>query len=101
MNKKFTYTDIQNTFEKALSSPNGIKLTCGSYQEAIMLRARFNAFRKQNRKANAEIYPPDHEMHGNSAYDVLVLKIPPKNSADSNILYITPHTISALIEEIP
>lgn len=94
------FEDIEAAFERALQAPKGIRIACRSRGEAVVLRSRFNYYRKLDRKRNESIYEPDHPMHGRSPYDRLVLRIPPKGNGDY-ILYIEPRSVEDLnIEEL-
>lgn len=58
--------------EQALLSDRGVKVTLPDNGTAVRLVARLNQMRTNDRKANSHIYPPDHEMHNASVYDMLV-----------------------------
>jgi hypothetical protein len=93
------FNDIQGAFARALETPKGIRIPCASRGAVITLRARFNYFRKLDRAENKRTYPSDHPMWGKSAYDRLVLRVPPKGHADEMVLFIEPHSIDDLIIE--
>lgn len=95
------FDDIREAFEKALSAPKGIRISCSSRGAAVILRSRFNYYRKLDREQNGKTYETDHPMWNRSPYDKLVLRIPPKNEPEANTLYIEPRSIGDLfIEEI-
>jgi len=96
------FGDVEEVLERAVASPKGIRIPCSSRSAAITLRARANYFRKLDRARNRDIYPDrTHPMHGASAYDLFVLRIPPKGSAEEHVLYIEPHSAENLtIEDI-
>jgi predicted aconitase with swiveling domain len=95
------FDDIREAFNRALEAPKGIRILCTTRGAAILLRSRFNYFRKVDRQANRAIYDPEHSMHSKSIYDRLVLRIPPKGSVHDNTLIIEPITVDNLtIEEI-
>lgn len=96
----FAFDDIRSAFERALEAPKGIKLVCDSHSAAILLRSRFNYYRKMHRRENSEVYQPGDPMYGKSVYDRLILRVPKKGNTDANILYIEPHVLKAEIEEI-
>ena len=76
MAKRLTsYPDVQALFDKALESEKGLRLTFETHNEAVFQAGRFNAFRKQDRLANAKIYPADHRLHHASVYDGLMVQI--------------------------
>lgn len=96
------FDDIREAFEKALNAPKGVRIPCADRGAAIILRSRFNYYRKLNRAENGRTYPDDHYMWNRSVYDRLVLRIPPKGTAEENVLYIEPRSVTDLvIEEIP
>jgi len=95
------FDDIQGAFDRALAAPKGIRIKCSSRGEAIVLRSRFNYFRKMNRKENKEIYTSDQPMWGKSVYDKLVLRVPLKGTEGDNTLFIEPRSVEDLnIEDI-
>jgi len=95
------FDDIQGAFDRALAAPKGVRIKCSSRGEAIVLRTRFNYFRKLNRKENKEVYTSDQPMWGKSAYDKLVLRVPPKGAEEDNTLFIEPRSVEDLdIEDI-
>lgn len=99
---ELAFEDVEDAFEKALSSEKGIRIPCASRGVAVTLRSRFNYYRWLNRKHNSETYPKDHPMWNRSAYDKLILRLPPKGSPEEAILYIEPRAAHPLIwEPIP
>lgn len=95
------FDDVKDAFEKALEAPKGIRVVCDTRASAIVLRSRFNYYRKLDRQNNAKIYPPDHHLHNRSAYDKLIIRIPYRGSQEEATLYIVPRSIDDLtIEEI-
>jgi len=95
------FADIREAFDRAIATQRGIRIKCGTHAEAVIRRSRFNYFRKMNRAENKETYPPGHNLHGNSVYDTLILRIPSRGAEDATYLYIEPRTITdMLIEEL-
>lgn len=95
------FDDVREIFDRALNSKRGIRIPCSSRGSAMVLRSRFNYFRKMDRTQNAEVYPPDHPMHKRSAYDRLILRIPSKGDPREHILFIEPRSpLDFVIEEI-
>lgn len=91
------FDDAREVFERATTAPKGIRILCSDRAAAVVLRSRFNYFRKLDREENKKTYPPDHPMYNRSAYDKLVLRIP----QDEPALYIEPHTAEIYnIEEL-
>lgn len=66
------FADCQGAFDRALSSPRGIKIRCVSAAAAVRLRARMNHFRARDREKALTIYDPTHPMYGKSVYDSLI-----------------------------
>lgn len=83
-----TFSDVQEIFDRALTSPHGVRSKQLTRSHAINLRARFNYFRTLDRRENAKIYQGDDPRRYRSIYDELVLEIPPKGSPDDTTLYI-------------
>lgn len=95
------FGDVQEVLDRAIAAPKGIRIPLPTRRAAIELRSRANYYRKLDRDTNSKSYPEGHPMHGSSAYDGLVLRIPPKGSAEEHILYIEPRSASDLdIQEI-
>lgn len=95
------FNDARELLDRALATPKGIKIACGSRQAATVLRARCNYFRKIDREENKKTYEEGHHLNGASAYDVLALRIPPKGAEGDSVLYIEPRLASQLeVEEI-
>lgn len=70
-----SYPDVRQLFEQALASEKGLRLTFESPEQATFNAGRFNAFRVQDRKENARIYPADHHLHAKSPYDGLMVQV--------------------------
>ena len=79
-----SYQDIHTILDRALTAPNGIKVTLESHGKAIHFRQRVYKYRLIDRNKNSEIYPEGHNMHGVSEYDVLVCQVE-KGSAEARI----------------
>jgi len=95
------FDDIAEAFERALNSPKGVRISCANRGAAIVLRSRFNYFRKLNREDNKRTYPTDHHLWNRSPYDKLILRVPPKGGPEEAVLYIEPRSIDDMtIEEI-
>lgn len=82
------FDDLREIFNRALNAKSGIRIACRSRGDAIVLRTRFNYFRKLDRADNKRLYQMDDYMHGRSAYDRLVLTVPARGAEDENYLYI-------------
>ena len=69
-----SYPDITAALDKALASPKGVRIALESPEAVSTFCGRVHSFRFKDRKANAKIYPAGHTMHGNSAYDPLMIR---------------------------
>src|SRR5262245_58537559 len=97
----FAFDDVQPAFDKALAAEKGIRIVCASRSAAIILRSRFNYFRKLDRDENKKTYEPGHHLYGRSMYDRLILRVPPKGDANEHCVYIEKRDVSDLnIEEL-
>jgi hypothetical protein len=92
-NKSYlAFDDVREIFDRALIAPKGVHVSLPTRGKAVATRSRFNYFRLLDREENGKTYEKDHPMYNRSAYDKLVLRIPPKGAPDENILYIEPHS---------
>lgn len=92
-----SYADVRDALEQALASEKGVAIECPDHGAAIALRQRMNTFRKIDRSENRKVYPEDHPLHGNSNFDRLSLRVPPKGDANDNqvqLVKITEGTFS-------
>ncbi len=85
---KLAYDDCYQMLDRALETPNGIRVPLKSSQEAVHYRTRLHMARKLDRIENIGIYPPDDPMHGRSEYDKLITKI--KHNGSNWWVYIQP-----------
>jgi hypothetical protein len=99
-----SYRDCQDLFEKATADPKGIRVCLSTYEACFQRRQRMHYFRNLDRRANAEMYPAGHPMHGTSAYDDFILQII-KDTTGLFWLYITPRSGQILhiegLSEVP
>lgn len=92
------YDDCRTIFEKAMADPKGARAKTGTYDAAMQLRTRMNYFRTLDRRSNAEIYPADNPMHGQSLYDTYVCQI--ERDEDGEFwLYVVPRMAKVLALE--
>jgi hypothetical protein len=97
----FAFDDVQPAFDQALAAEKGIRIVCTSHSAAIILRSRFNYFRKLDREQNKVTYEKNHHLHGKSVYDKLILRVPPKGTPNEHCVYLEKRDISDLkIEEL-
>jgi len=97
----FAFDDLREVFEKALAATKGIRVVCKSRSDAIITRSRMNYLRKMDRRENGVTYQSDHPMYMRSAWDRLVLRVPPKGDPDEAVIFIEKRTAERLtIEEI-
>ena len=69
-----SYPDITAALDRALDSPKGLRITFESEAAVHTFCGRVHSFRFKDRQATRKIYPPDHVMHGASAYDPLMIR---------------------------
>lgn len=84
----FSFDDIKPHLDRALGSEKGIKVTCDSHKQAVILRARFNYYRTLDRKSNTKTYEEGHPLHGRSIYDRLVLRVPREGNPEDTSVFI-------------
>lgn len=90
-----SYRDVLEMWQRALESPNGVKTTCPSPQEAIHVRFRLYNARKQLRAESKRIHPPDSPQWGRSPYDDLVVKV-----VGTQVLVVKAESLLLDIEEL-
>lgn len=91
------HDDIRQALDRALESPNGIKLTFDRFERARSFRSRCNYFRANDRRQNKEQLPEDHPLHSNSIYDKLMFII---DKSEPTVLRIEKVELRAKIEEL-
>lgn len=69
------YSDCFAALDKALEDSRGGRIPLPDEDAAMHLRMRMNYARKLDREKNAELYDPDHPLHGRSEYDKLYARI--------------------------
>lgn len=103
INSLLAYTDCERLFAAALADPKGARACVGTQDQCINLRTRMHYFRNLDRKANHNIYPTDHMLHGTSLYDPLVVRMFPDEDGKWWV-YVQPRTQDMIIEglsEVP
>jgi hypothetical protein len=85
---EMAFDDLRPHLDRALGSERGIKIICENYAQAIVLRARFNYYRKLDRQSNSKTYPEDHPLHGHSIYDRIVLRVPKKGADNDHCVFL-------------
>lgn len=74
------YTDCEEFFEKAATSPNGLGVTLESPGMAVKFRQKMNAYRVLLRKQSKTLFEPDDPKFGLSPYDAYELSIDRDNN---------------------
>lgn len=69
------YKDCYAVMDQAVEDSVGVRVEMDDYDKALHFRMRLHQARAIDRRRNAGTYPPDHPMHGLSAYDKLVCRI--------------------------
>ncbi len=100
------YRDCEEIFQRAAADRSGARVQVADYNAAVVLRTRLHYFRKLDRAANAEVYPPGHPQHGQSIYDDYFVSMYPDEDDNGYWLYIEPRskkilTIEGLSETPP
>lgn len=83
------YDDCYELLDKALESPNGIRVRRSSWDVCNHYRMRLHQARKIDRQKNAMTYEPDHAMHNASQYDSIAVRI--REAGGMWYLYIEPN----------
>jgi hypothetical protein len=95
---KSAYLDCFEYFDRALKSSIGIRVACRNRGSANNLRVRMHYARAISRREFLEIYQPDDPRHGQSPYDVFMVRI--EQDDEKWWLYIEPRTAGGEIEEL-
>lgn len=82
-NSRLAYLDCFDILDRAVASPNGLRLKFKEHGDAIHFRLRCHCARSIDRNDNRKTYPgPDtttgdagHPMWGRSVYDDIVIKV--------------------------
>lgn len=72
--------DIRDRLDQALASETGISIDFLTQREAKAFRMALYAFRRQDARHCATIYPEGHALHGRSPYDILLIRIEDESS---------------------
>lgn len=97
INSLRAYTDCVKLFEAALADPKGARARIGTQEQCINMRTRMHYYRKLDRKANEQTYPPDHPSYGTSIYDPYVVRLFPDEDGQWWV-YVQPRSSDMLIE---
>jgi hypothetical protein len=87
------FEDLRPHYNRALQSPNGIRIRCASSGAAVSMRARFYTLRKLEREASVDLFPPEHPLRGLSPYENLSISI------EDNCVVIR-HTEPIVVEDL-
>jgi hypothetical protein len=86
---RMSYKDIYEVYDAALEDPKGIRLAFDDASAARNYQMRMHNARAIDRRENSKTYEPGDPMHGQSAYDVLQVRI--RHGEDGTIfLYVEP-----------
>ena len=86
---RMSYKDVYDKFDLALDDPKGIRIPFNSYGEAVNYQMRMHQARSIDRRSNAQMYTVGHQLHGQSAYDVLQVRIR-KGEDGTYFVYVEP-----------
>lgn len=95
-----SYEDCFDVLDQAMEQPNGIRVEVSSQGDGMQLYSRLNYARTVDRANNRAIYDTGHKLHGTSAYDLLIVRMP-RNIDGKWWIYIEPRKISGRIEALP
>lgn len=70
-----SYPDCYHFLDAAMADAVGARRRMDDHDSASYFRMRCHQARKINREDNAKTYPAEHQMHGRSHYDLLMLTI--------------------------
>lgn len=91
-----SYPDITSALDRALESPKGIRVTFDTDAAVHTFCGRVHSFRFKDRQINKKTYPPDHLMHGASAYDPLMIR----KAGDKTVEIIKLEGVEFKVEDI-
>lgn len=95
MSSNLSFEDCRSALDRALASPNGIRVSFETKGQAYRFRQRLNTFRAKDRARNTSIYPQDHPQHNRSVWDTLVFEL---SEAEPAVLLLPGHRLQ--IEEL-
>lgn len=72
---RMSYTDCYEIFDKAQSDPKGIRIPFNTEGEARHYQMRLHNARAVDRRENTKIYDKGHQLYGQSAYDILQVRL--------------------------
>ena len=86
---RMSYQDIYEKFDLALEDPKGIRIPFDTYGEAQHYQMRMHSARSVDRRENAKMHDEGHQLHGQSVYDVLQVRIR-KGEDGTHFVYVEP-----------
>lgn len=98
-NSAIAYRDLQEVADRAIANGRGVRVSCSTLGEAHVLRSRLYKMRDLDRKSNRKIYAEDHELHGRSVYDPLLLT-PMQDEKGQIFLVVEVSSVERLEERI-
>lgn len=75
MENKTNRVAPRDLLERALASPNGVRIFFLTQEEAISMRNRMNAVKTEDRKKNNKVYAPTDLSYNSTPYDDLAIVI--------------------------
>ena len=98
-NSLLSYQDCLDVFERAVETPEGIRVRFSSSDDATHFRMRLHQCRRLQREQNAETYEEGHPMCGKSLFDGLTCTL--RNLKSGSYVYLRHMTIhEAQIESL-
>lgn len=95
---KAAYKVYYDVLDRALDSPNGIRIEVGDKGAAFQYRVRLHAARAHDRELNRESREPHDPEYGISDYDNLVVRL--RSEGDKWWVYVEHDTLPKNIEEL-
>lgn len=87
------YEDLRPYLDRALASPEGVRITCPTKGKAINMQQRIYKLRVLDRERTFDVYDFGHPLRGVSPYDSLNMKL------EGNTLIIT-HAEQIVVEDL-
>lgn len=82
------YSDCFDKLDRALADPAGIRVLFPDQKQAKLFQLRCCKARVLDRRQNERVYPKSHKMHGNSPYDVLMVRNPKPTAEEDGKFWV-------------
>lgn len=98
-NKPLALESLREALDRALSSPNGVRIRTPTRGKAVHLRQRLYKTRAIDRENSMKVYDPQDLRYGTSPYDALVIVL--ECSPEIGSWLVINRGQELLIEDIP